>query len=76
MLLQGLRLTAGTRVLEFGAGTGWLSRFLTQLGCRVTLLDVSPTALRIARELYDRHPVIGERPTPVFLPFDGRRIAG
>jgi len=74
MLLQGLRLTAGTRVLEFGAGTGWLSRFLTQLGCRVTLLDVSPTALRIARELYDRHPVIGERPTPVFLPFDGRRI--
>jgi SAM-dependent methyltransferase len=74
MLLQGLRLTAGTRVLEFGAGTGWLSRFLTQLGCRVTLLDVSPTALRIARELYERHPVIGERPTPVFLSFDGRRI--
>jgi SAM-dependent methyltransferase len=74
MLLQGLRLTAGTRVLEFGAGTGWLSRYLTQLGCQMTLLDVSPSALRIARELYERHPVIGDRPAPMFLPFDGRRI--
>jgi len=73
-LLQGLHLTPGTTVLEFGAGTGWLARFLTQLGCRVTLLDVSETALRIARELYDRVPVIGDRPAPQFLPFDGRRI--
>ncbi len=73
-LLQGLRLAPGTTVLEFGAGTGWLSRFLTQLGCRVILLDVSPTALRIARDLYERQPPIGERPAPQFLEFDGRRI--
>jgi SAM-dependent methyltransferase len=73
-VLQGLRLTPGATVLEFGAGTGWLSRFLTQLGCRVILLDVSPTALRIARELYERLPIIGDRPAPQFLPFDGRHI--
>ena len=73
-LLQGLRLAPGMTVLEFGAGTGWLSRFLTQLGCRVILLDVSPTALRIARDLYERQPPIGERPAPQFLEFDGRRI--
>lgn len=73
-LLHGLRLTPGATVLEFGAGTGWLSRFLTQLGCRVILLDVSPTALEIARELYRRVPIIGDRPAPVFLLFDGRRI--
>jgi SAM-dependent methyltransferase len=73
-LLQGLRLTPGTTVLEFGAGTGWLSRFLTQLGCRLILLDVSPTALRIARALYEKQPPIGERPAPRFLPFDGRHI--
>jgi 2-polyprenyl-3-methyl-5-hydroxy-6-metoxy-1,4-benzoquinol methylase len=32
---------------------GWLSRWLTQLGCQVTLLDVSPPALAvtIAREI-------------------------
>jgi ubiquinone/menaquinone biosynthesis C-methylase UbiE len=73
-LLQGLRLVPGMTVLEFGAGTGWLSRFLTQLGCRVILLDVSPTALCIARDLYERQPPIGDRPEPRFLEFDGRRI--
>jgi SAM-dependent methyltransferase len=73
-VLQGLRLAPGMTVLEFGAGTGWLSRFLTQRGCRVILLDVSPSALTIAREVYARLPIIGERPRPVFLPFDGRRI--
>ncbi|MEA2164933.1 MAG: hypothetical protein QOK37_3060 [Thermoanaerobaculia bacterium] len=73
-LLQGLRLSPGTTVLEFGAGTGWLSRFLTQLGCRVILLDVSVTALKIARNLYERQPPIGERPEPQFLEFDGRHI--
>jgi SAM-dependent methyltransferase len=61
-------------VLEFGAGTGWLSRFLTQLGCRMILLDVAPTALEIAKDLYKRQPSIGNRPEPRFLVFDGRRI--
>jgi ubiquinone/menaquinone biosynthesis C-methylase UbiE len=74
VLLQGLRPAPGMTLLEFGAGTGWLARFLTQLGCRVILLDVSPTALTIARELYDRQPIIGDRPAPQFMTFDGRRI--
>ena len=74
VLLQALRLTPGMTVLEFGAGSGWLSRFLTQMGCRVVLLDVSPAALRIARELYARQPVLGDQPLPSFLEFDGRRI--
>jgi SAM-dependent methyltransferase len=72
--LRGLRLVPGLTVLEFGAGTGWLSRWLTQLGCRAILVDVSPTALTIARETYARLPIIGDRPKPVFLTFDGRRI--
>lgn len=74
LMLQGLRLAPGMTVLEFGAGTGWLSRFLTQLGCRVILLDVSSSALAIAREVYERLPIIGDRPRPEFLTFDGRRI--
>ena len=41
-LLQGLELMPGQTVLEYGAGSGWLSRFLTQLGARMILLDVSP----------------------------------
>ena len=74
VLMQGLQLTAGATVLDFGAGTGWFARFLTQLGCRVILLDVSETALEMARELYRRQPIIGDRPGPEFLLFDGRRI--
>ena len=74
VLLQGLQLHQGLTVLEFGAGTGWLSRMLTQLGAEAIVMDVSPTALRIAEELYRRQPVIGERPTPRFLRFDGTRI--
>jgi SAM-dependent methyltransferase len=61
-------------VLEFGAGTGWLSRFLTQMGCRAILLDVSATALRIAQAHFARLPVVGDPPPPAFLHFDGRRI--
>jgi 2-polyprenyl-3-methyl-5-hydroxy-6-metoxy-1,4-benzoquinol methylase len=74
VMLQSLELSPGLRVLDFGGGTGWLSRDLTQLGCRVIVLDVSPTALAIAREQYARHPVIGDRPAPEFVLFDGRRI--
>lgn len=73
-ILQGLSLVPGLTILEFGAGSGWLSRFFTQLGCKSILLDVSPTALKIARELYQRMPVIGEQPAPEFLVYDGRRI--
>jgi len=73
-VLQGLSLAPGMTVLEFGAGTGWLSRFLTQLGCRMILLDVAPTALEIARDLYRRQPPIGNAIEPRFLVFDGRRI--
>src|SRR6185436_17074989 len=74
VLLQGLNVTPGMTVLEYGAGTGWLSRYLTQLGCRAILLDVSPTALNIARELYARQKPIGDRFEPRFLVFNGRNI--
>lgn len=73
-VLQGMSLAPGMSVLEFGAGTGWLARYLTQLGCRMILLDVAPTALEIARDLYRRQPPVGDRPEPRFLVFDGTRI--
>jgi 2-polyprenyl-3-methyl-5-hydroxy-6-metoxy-1,4-benzoquinol methylase len=64
VVLQSLTLSLGLRVLNFSAGSGWLSRWLTQLGCQVTLLDVSSTALAIARAHYTNHPVIGDQPSP------------
>jgi SAM-dependent methyltransferase len=74
-VLQGLNLFPGLVVLDFGAGSGWISRFLTQLGLNAIALDVSQTALKIGRELYERQPLFGDHPYPSFLPFDGMSIA-
>jgi SAM-dependent methyltransferase len=73
-VLRGLRPLPGMTVLDFGAGTCWTSRFLTQLGCRVKAFDVSPTALELGRRLFDRQPVMGNQPPPEFLVFDGYRF--
>lgn len=74
VVLQGLAICPGMTVLEFGAGTCWASRFLSQLDCRVIAVDVSPTALRIGQELYTRQPLIGDKPPPSFSVFDGHHI--
>jgi len=60
--------------MDFGAASCWLSRWLTQMGLEVIALDVSATALKIGRALYERQPVIGQRPAPRFLVSDGHRI--
>lgn len=73
-ILRGLQLEPGMTVLDFGAASCWLSRWLTQMGMEVIALDVSPTALKIGRALYERQPIIGRRPAPRFLVSDGRRI--
>jgi SAM-dependent methyltransferase len=73
-VLQGLQLLSDHRVLDFGAGSCWTSYWLTQLGCEVYALDVSPTALRIGARLFELHPVIGDLHPPRFLHFDGHRI--
>jgi SAM-dependent methyltransferase len=74
-VMQGLNLLPDMTILDFGAGTCWTSRFLSQLGLRVIALDVSPSALKIGRELYRRHPLIGHQPAPQFLQFDGHTFA-
>ena len=74
VLIQGLQLCPGMTVLEFGAGTCWTARILTQLGCKVIAADVSASALRIGQELYARHPPFGDKPQPKFLLFNGRNL--
>lgn len=73
-MLSSLRPLPGMTVLDFGAGTCWTSRWLTQLGCEVVALDVSEAALGIGRQLLERMPVVGDHPPVRFLPFDGRHI--
>ncbi|HEY3024872.1 MAG TPA: glycosyltransferase [Pyrinomonadaceae bacterium] len=73
-VLQGLNLLPGMTILDFGAGSCWTSRFLSQLGLEVIALDVSKSALEIGQELYKRLPVIGDQPPPRFLQFDGHSL--
>ena len=75
LLLSGLHLGKTMTVLDFGAGTCWLSRFLAQLNCRPVCCDVSEAALAIGKRLFDEHPLMGTAVyRPTFLVFDGHRI--
>ena len=57
MLLRAARLVPGVRIVEFGAGVGWLSAALWQMGCHVICVDPSEAALQLARETFgERRP--------------------
>ena len=74
-LLSGLHLTKSMSVLDFAAGTCWLSRFLAQMQCVTISVDASEAALAIGRRRFDEHPVVGKPiAPPTFLHFNGRRI--
>jgi SAM-dependent methyltransferase len=74
-VVQGLNLLPDMTILDFGAGSCWTSRFLSQMGLQVIALDVSASALKIGQELYRRQPVVGNQPAPQFLQFDGHEFA-
>ncbi|MGD9721855.1 MAG: class I SAM-dependent methyltransferase [Pirellulales bacterium] len=54
LLLAAARIGTAQRILEFGAGAGWLSSLLHRLGNEMFLLEVSPAALDMARETFRR----------------------
>ena len=74
LLLSELRLGVGLVVLDFGAGSCWLSSCLNRLGCRTVSVDVSPSALELGRELFALDPRHRGELEPRFLPYDGHRI--
>ncbi|HEX7829542.1 MAG TPA: class I SAM-dependent methyltransferase, partial [Thermoanaerobaculia bacterium] len=74
VVLQAAGLLPGMTVVDFGAGTGWLTRSLAQLGCRVISVDVSQSALDISRRDLEARPLAGTQPSPSFLRFDGRKL--
>lgn len=72
--LRGLELSPGARVLDFGAGACWTSHALTQLGCAVTAVDVSFSALEMGKRLFERRPPFGDTTPPTFSLFDGTTL--
>jgi glycosyltransferase involved in cell wall biosynthesis/SAM-dependent methyltransferase len=73
-VVRGLKLLPDMTIVDFGAGSCWTSRFLSQLGLRVIAVDASSSALKIGAELYKRHPLIGDQPQPQFLHFNGHTL--
>jgi ubiquinone/menaquinone biosynthesis C-methylase UbiE len=55
MLLRAARLVPGMHVVEFGAGVGWLSAAVWQMGAHVICVDASEAALQLAREAFAEH---------------------
>ena len=74
MLIAGARLRPGDIVVEFGAGSCWLSHFLNRFGCRTIAVDVSETALVLGRRLFERDPRTNWSLEPRFVVYDGHRL--
>jgi SAM-dependent methyltransferase len=75
------RQTAGLRFLEMGCGAGPNLIWLAERGIEVTGVDISPTALELARRNLERagygHMVTALREAPVSsLPFDDESFDG
>lgn len=74
LMLAELRLGPGISVLDFGAGSCWLSSFFNRMGCPTISVDVSQAALEIGKQLFamdsrQRHDL-----KPEFRVYDGRRL--
>lgn len=57
LILENFRVRPGIDVLDFGAGTCWISKILWQMGCNVIATDVSKEALRMGEKLFKEFPV-------------------
>jgi SAM-dependent methyltransferase len=71
LTLEALDLGLGHRVLDFGAGSCWLSLILNRLRCETISMDVSPTALALGEEALRRDPQARPDLDPRFVVYDG-----
>jgi len=74
ILIDVLRLKPRHIVAEIGAGSCWLSHLLNRAGCATVAVDVSPTALALGRQLFERDPRTNWSLEPRFLTYDGHRL--
>lgn len=74
VLIDAMRLRPGDVVAELGAGSGWLSHMLNRFGCTTIAIDVSPTAVALARQLFERDPRTNWALQPAFLSYNGHRL--
>ena len=60
-----LALPAGSRILDVGCGSGWLSEYFARLGYDVTGIDISPDLIEMARARVDSVAYGADHETPL-----------
>jgi len=65
-----LGLPAGSRILDVGCGSGWLSEYFARLGYDVTGIDVSPSLIEISRDRVAKVPYDVDHETRLSCKFE------
>ena len=73
-MLRGLKPLPGMRLLDFGAGTCWATRYFADFKLEVVACDVSPTALALGQQRFAHNPPVDSPFQPEFMAFNGRRL--
>ena len=74
LVLDVLDLGVGHTVVDFGAGSCWLSAFFNRLRCHTVSVDVSPTALDLGREVFRLDPRQNAELDSRFVAYDGQTL--
>jgi SAM-dependent methyltransferase/glycosyltransferase involved in cell wall biosynthesis len=64
-----LALPPGSRILDVGCGSGWLSEYFARLGYTVKGIDISPDLIRMSEERVARVPYGADHETPLRCTF-------
>lgn len=65
-----LALPAGSRILDVGCGSGWLSEYFARLGYEVKGIDISPSLVEMSRERVAGVPYGVDHETPLRCAFE------
>lgn len=69
-IAKTLALEPGSRILDVGCGSGWLSEYFARLGYAVKGVDISPDLVEMSRERVSRVPYGTDHETPLRCTFE------
>jgi SAM-dependent methyltransferase len=65
-----LGLPAGSRLLDVGCGSGWMSEYFARLGYQVKGVDISPVLIEMSRDRLARIPYDVDHETTLWCSFE------